>query len=181
MTHAQLDVDLQQPVQRSRRKRLYLYSAILLIAIVPSVVYGVRQWLTTGTAIVDAVKAANPPIVELPGVRFMAFGQGRVVPATHATASQRDVVLTGRAFFDVSPRALGPLRITTHAAVITSTSAKFTAWGGEGEPTMVGVIEGTVEVTGRDTQGNNAGEPLIVPAGKSVRIVRGERPTLLDP
>jgi hypothetical protein len=46
---------------------------------------------------------------------------------------------------------------------------------------MVGVIDGEVEVTGVDAQGNPAGEPLVVREGNSVRVVRGEQPKLLDP
>ena len=185
MMHANLEADLQADVpheqRRSRRRRLGLYAAILLLAIVPAGIYGMGMWVKTGTAIVDAVNAANPRPVEVPGVRFQAYGNGRVMQATDAAALPRDVALTGRAFFDVAPHAMGPLRIVTHAAVITSNGARFTAWGAEGEPTLVGVIEGNVEVTGRDTQGNPVGEPVVFRTGSSVRVVRGEPPTLLDP
>ena len=156
--------------KRSAYKRIAIgFAALLVLAVLPPVVIMYRNTIGgyTGTG------WGRTEVVSMPDGSKATLSMGtQLVRIGDAGSSAREYVLKGEAEFNVV-HGSAPFVVYTQSAAITVTGTKFTVHAYLKEPTIVSVMQGTVRVQPRNSDGKAFGLQLSVAAGQRARIVNG--------
>jgi ferric-dicitrate binding protein FerR (iron transport regulator) len=156
------------------RRRWYFLAAVLVFTIVPiagTQLYRLRDRGSQHTS------ATTSSVFELGDGSRVTLKPNSEIKYSREFLN-RGVKLTGEADFDVV-RTSTPFSVRTGSAIITVTGTHFTVHAYAGEPTIVSVTLGTVQIAALNEAGDLTSKTLTLTAGQRARIVLGATPEII--
>ena len=127
---------------------------------------------------VEEIRTFQSVTVKLPDGSAAALANATVMRYNSGFVGGRRVHLDGEGRFEVVP-SRGAFYVTTESAEIMVTGTSFTLRAYKGQPTIVTVLEGTVQVRALFDKPPMLPSTLVLRAGQAAQINRNSQPEIL--